>query len=176
MRVLAIAAGIAALIIVVVVAFIATRRDHPSIDRELAARIRSSIPTFPAARERDFAAKALAELEERRLPAPMLMALKEAAIGGPLATVSLAESFNKPEVRPLWRRTCPQGTRVLVDGIRRGSGRVVCEGCAAACSRLGGNLDGPPAHVAFAMLSADVLSQHGSLDSVEVELLQILAH
>ncbi len=168
-----IAGSITALIVAAAVVFFATRSSN-DIDRELAGKIRAAIPHIHGD-EAGFAAQALSELEARRLPKPMLKALEKAASGGPYASMALAEALVDPALVPVWKRACPAGPRALADGLQSGAGADVCGACPQACAKLGGKLYGHPAAVAFSLLAADALAQHGSLHSVEVELLQMLA-
>jgi hypothetical protein len=174
-RTFAIAGGAVAVLVAAVVVFVVTRASHPDIDRDLAGKIRAAIPHIHGESQSAFAAEALWELEAKRLPAPMLKALKNAANGGPYGAMSLAEALADPAVVPIWKRACPGGPRVLADAMQTGGASAICDECPRACSKLGA-ISGHPVAVAFAVLAADALSEHGRLHSVEVELLQMLAN
>jgi hypothetical protein len=175
---LAIGGGILALLIAGAAALVVARAMKPAIDSKLASKIGDLLPQISRAERPAFAAQALAELEVGRLPAPMIAALNDLSTMPPeYAAMSLAKVLTDPAVLPLWRRACPAGPRALADALRAGAsdGAAICGDCPRACGRLGAPLSGHPATVAFAVLAADALAQHGSLHRVEVELLRSLA-
>lgn len=174
---LAIFAVVATAAIVGAIALLVFRDSGSSIDRELATKIRSALPHISRADRPTFAASALAELEARRLPAPMLEALKEASSMPPeYVSMGFAKSLAAPEVVAVWKRACPSGPRAVANALEAAAEpSAVCDACPRACAKLGSPLHGHAVVVAFAMLAADELSQHGSLHSLEVELLRMLA-
>ena len=179
-RRLMIAGGIAGVVVAAIVAVIVfSPSQGPQIDRDLAGKIREAIPHVSLSQRPSFAAEALSELEAKRLPAPMLEALRDASNAPPeYIAMSLSRALLAPEVKDLWQSTCAAGPGALAEALtmERTTGLArFCDACSGACARVDPNLGSQVASVAFAALAAKHLSGHGRLHSVERDLLRMLA-
>jgi hypothetical protein len=177
-RRLVIFVGVAAVLVGTLVTVLALSASQPQIDRELAGKIRSAIPHISPSSRRGFAAEALAELEAKRLPEPMLKALGQVVgMPGDYMGMALATALVDPELVPLWTQTCPAGPRALAEAIQMSPGSAIehfCSACEQACRRLDRTNYREVTPLAFAALALGHLSRHGALHSVEIELLRML--
>ncbi|MFV8754493.1 hypothetical protein ACNOYE_28425 [Nannocystaceae bacterium ST9] len=97
----------------------------PSLDRETEQDIREALPEIeklPVEIRRSFAARALAELEPERLPAPMIAALNDYGGAPPhYAGMVLLEPFaHDADTRATWELACPAGLGAIADGAAEG--------------------------------------------------------
>jgi hypothetical protein len=178
-RRLLIGGGVAALAVGAVVTVIALNVPRTHVDPALVSKIRGALPNISPSERPAFAGAALAELEAKRLPAPLIKALGEIQSMPPeYATMSLARPLASPEALSLWQHACPAGPRALAESAMSDRSSAVdsfCSACPAACARLKPTPSGHVAAVAFAAVAADELARQGDLDPLELELLRMIA-